>query len=283
MALTPAAAATQPPSNDVTKEVTVQRRRQLPLVQNFVITPVVTRDHQPGVTQPRNSRADLWCRPQTINKPRERDIALMTLLECFPLQWYFSENSTQEKMENGNARQVFSVFHMVLMIKLRGVGPNENITNFKTFLTSMCLFRGTQGVKNGHKPWKHSHLIAELKYGENTWSVCGKEFTQTPKEEMQIHLYLQHKYPTFYCLCFLKVWVLSYSLRPCWENKTIRLAVQNKKAGNEWMSISGVRSVSVGTVLFGWERAHCWISVALKPSVKIYTYWCQTNVVSLVH
>lgn len=107
MALTPAAAATQPPSNDVTKEVTVPRRRQLPVVQNFVITPVVTRDHQPGETQPRSSRADLWCRPQTINKPRERDPALITLLQCFQLQWYFSENSTHGKMENWNARQIF--------------------------------------------------------------------------------------------------------------------------------------------------------------------------------
>lgn len=49
-----------PPSpSAVTSQVTVPRRRQLPMVQDFVITPVVTRDYQPGVTAEQILGADL--------------------------------------------------------------------------------------------------------------------------------------------------------------------------------------------------------------------------------
>lgn len=49
-----------PPSpRAVTSQVTVPRRRQLPMVQDFVITPVVTRDYQPGVTAEQILGADL--------------------------------------------------------------------------------------------------------------------------------------------------------------------------------------------------------------------------------
>lgn len=193
MALTPAAAATQPPSNDVTKEVTVPRRRQLPVVQNFVITPVVTRDHQPGETQPRNSRADLWCRPQTINKPRERDPALITLLQCFQLQWHFSENSTHGKMENWNARQIFfkMFFTCFLMLKLRGWVHMKTHHKFQNFSHIHVSFQGHTRSKTMKTLTSHSWV-----------EIQRKEFTQTPKEEMQIHRYLRHKYPTFYSLCF---------------------------------------------------------------------------------
>lgn len=49
-----------PPSpRAVTSQVTVPRRRQLPMVQDFVITPVVTRDYQSGLTAEQILDADL--------------------------------------------------------------------------------------------------------------------------------------------------------------------------------------------------------------------------------